>query len=72
VVIHLQAFLSDPMSKEIHFRHPEFAFLELNIQFVFFQPLEHLPEMLHMLLHRVVIDQNIVYVYDHIIIKPLL
>jgi hypothetical protein len=26
--------------------------------------------MLHMLLHRVVINQNVVYVYDHKIIKP--
>ncbi len=27
--------------------------------------------MLHMLLHRVVIDQNVVYVYNHKLIKPL-
>jgi hypothetical protein len=60
------------MSKEIHFRHPEFTFFELSVYFVFFQPLEHLSEMLHMLLHRVVIDQNVVYVYNHKVIKPLL
>jgi hypothetical protein len=27
--------------------------------------------MFHMLFHKVVIDQNVVYVYDHKIIKPL-
>jgi hypothetical protein len=69
VIIHLQAFLGDPMSKEIHFRHLEFAFLKLSIQFVFFQFLEHLPEMLHMLFHGVAIDQNVVYVYNHKIIN---
>jgi hypothetical protein len=71
MVIHLQAFLGDPMSKEIHFRHPKFAFLKLGIQFVFSQPLEHLLEMLHMFLHGINIDENVVYVYDHKIIKPL-
>ncbi len=34
--------------------------------------MEHLSEMLHMLLHKVSIDQNAVHVYDHKIIKPLL
>jgi hypothetical protein len=33
--------------------------------------LEHLSEMLHMLLHKVVIDQNVIDVYNHKIIKPL-
>jgi hypothetical protein len=28
-------------------------------------------EMLHMHFHKVVIDQNVVYVYDHKIIKAL-
>jgi hypothetical protein len=32
--------------------------------------LEHLPEVLHMLLHKVVIDQNVVYVDDDEIIRP--
>jgi hypothetical protein len=27
--------------------------------------------MFHMFLHRIVIDQNVVYVYDHKVIKPL-
>jgi len=72
VVIHLQAFLGDFMSKEIHFRHPKFAFLKLSVQLVFFQPLEHLPKMLHMLFHRIVVEQNFIYVYDHKVIKPLL
>jgi hypothetical protein len=72
VVIHLQTFLGDPMSKEIHFRHPKFAFLKLGIQFVFSQPLEHLLKMLHMFLHKIVIDQNVVYVYNHEVVKPLL
>ncbi len=58
------------MSKEIHFCHPKFAFLKLNVQLVFFQPLEHLPEMFDMLRHRVAIDQNVIYVYDHKVIKP--
>jgi len=70
MVIHLQAFLSDPMSKEIHFCHPNFAFLKLSLQIVFSQPLEHLPKMLHMILHRVVIDQNVIYVNDLKVIKP--
>jgi hypothetical protein len=60
------------MSKEVHFHHPKFAFLKLGIQFVFSQPLKHLSEMLHMLFHRVAIDQNVIYVYDHKVIKPLL
>jgi hypothetical protein len=58
------------MSKKIHFHHLEFAFLEFNIQLVFFEPLEHLSKMFYMLFHKVVIDQNVVYVYDHKIIKP--
>jgi hypothetical protein len=70
MVIHLQAFLGDPMSKEMHFCHPKFACLKFSIQLVFFQPLEHLLEMLHMRFHRVIIDQNVIYVYDHKIIKP--
>jgi len=59
------------MSKEIHFHRYEFAFLKLNIQLVFFQPLKHLSKMFHVLFHRDVINQNVVYVYDHKIIKPL-
>jgi hypothetical protein len=58
------------MSKEVHFRHPEFALLELSIQLVFPQSLEHLPEMLHMLLQGATIDQNVVYVNDDKVIKP--
>jgi hypothetical protein len=58
------------MFEEIHFHHPELALLKLNTQLVFSQPLEHLSKMLHMLLHIVDIDQNVVYVYDHKIIKP--
>jgi hypothetical protein len=72
VIIHLQAFLGDPMSKEIHFRHPKLAFLELNVQLVFLQPLEHLLKIFHMLFQKVVIDQKVVSVYNHKIIKPLL
>jgi hypothetical protein len=72
VVIYFQAFLGDPMSKEIHFHHLEFTLLKLNLQLVFPQPLEHFSKMLHMFFHIVVIDQNVVYVYDHKIIKPLL
>jgi len=34
--------------------------------------LEHLSKILHILLHKVVIDQNVIYVYDHKIIKPFL
>ncbi len=34
--------------------------------------MEHLSEMLHMLFHIVAIDQNVIYVYDHEVIKPLL
>jgi hypothetical protein len=56
MVIHLQTFLGDPMSKEIHFRHLKFAFLKLSVQLILFQPLEHLAEMFHMLLQKVVID----------------
>jgi hypothetical protein len=59
------------MSKEIHFSHLKFAFLKLNVQLVFSQPLEHLPDMLHMLLHKITINQNVIYAYDHKIIKPL-
>jgi hypothetical protein len=55
------------MSKEIHLCHLEFTFFEL----IFSQPLQHLSKMFHMLFHKVVIDQNVVYVYDHKIIKPL-
>jgi hypothetical protein len=64
--------MGDLMSKEIHFRHLEFTVREFRVQLVFSQPLEHLLEMPHMLLHKVVIDQNVVYVYDYKIIKPLL
>jgi hypothetical protein len=71
VVIRLQTFLGDPMSKKIHFHHPKFTFFELSV-LVFFQPLEDLPGMLHMFIHLVTINQNVVYVYDHKIIKPLL
>ncbi len=31
--------------------------------------MEHLPEMLHMFLHGIAIDQNVVYVYNHKVIK---
>jgi hypothetical protein len=58
------------MSKEVHFCHPKFAFLKLDIQFFFPQPLEHLSEVLHVLLHWATIDQNVIYVYDDEIIKP--
>jgi len=37
MVIQLQAFLGDLMSKEIHFHHFEFTFLEFNIQLVFYR-----------------------------------
>jgi hypothetical protein len=60
------------MSKETHFCHPKFAFFKLGIQLVFFQPLEHLPKILHMFLHGITIDQNVIYVYDHKVVKPLL
>jgi hypothetical protein len=60
------------MSKEIHFHHPEFALLELSIQLVFPQPLEHLLEVLRMLLQGVTIDQNVIYVDDDEVIKPFL
>jgi hypothetical protein len=60
------------MFKEFHFRHPKFAFLKLDIQLVFSQPLEHFPEMLHTFLHGDVVEQNLIYVYDYKIIKPLL
>jgi hypothetical protein len=69
MVIHLQAFLGDPMSKEVHFYHLKFAFFKIYIQLVFFQPLEHLLEMLHMFCHGVAIDQNVIYVYDHKVVK---
>ncbi len=52
------------------FSSPKFTLLELSIQLVFFQPLEHLSKMFHMLFHIVVIDQNVIYVYNHKIIKP--
>jgi hypothetical protein len=58
------------MSKEVHFRHPEFALLELGIQLVFPQSLEHLSEVLHMLLQGAIIDQNVIYVDNDKIIKP--
>jgi hypothetical protein len=58
------------MSKDVHFNHPKFTFLKFGIQFVFFQPLEHLSNLFHMLLHKVVIDQTVVYVYDHEVMKP--
>ncbi len=58
------------MFKEVQFRHPEFVFLELGIQLVFPQSLEHLPKVLHMLLQGAIIDQNVVYVDDDKIIKP--
>jgi len=58
------------MSKEVHFYHSEFTLLELGIQFVFLQFLEHLPEVLHMFLQGTTIDQNVVYVNDDKIIKP--
>jgi len=70
MIVHLQTFLSDPMSKEVHFRHPKFALLELGTQLVFPKSLEHLPEVLHMLLQRATIDQNVVYVDDNKVIKP--
>jgi hypothetical protein len=50
------------MSKEIHFHHPKFALFKHSIQLFFFQPLEHLSKILHVVLHRVVINQNVVYV----------
>jgi hypothetical protein len=59
------------MSKEVHFRHPEFTFLELGIQLVFLQPLKHLLEVLRMLLQGATIDQNVIYVNDDKVIKPL-
>jgi len=58
------------MSKGVHFRHPEFALLKLGIQLVFPQSLEHLPEVLHMLLQGATIDQNVIYVDDDKVIKP--
>jgi hypothetical protein len=58
------------MSKEVHFRHPEFSLLELGIQLVFPQSLEHLPEVLRMLFQGATIDQNVVYVNDNKVIKP--
>ncbi len=60
------------MSKGIHFRHLEFSLLELGIQLVFPQSLEHLLEVLCMLLQGATIDQNVVYVDDDKIIKPFL
>ncbi len=66
MVIHLQAFLGDLMSKEIHFRHPKFTFFKLGIQFVFFQPVEQLLKVLHMFLHGVVIDQNVIGDNDYV------
>jgi hypothetical protein len=57
------------MSKEVHFCHPEFALLELDIQFVFPQSLEHLPKVLHMFLQGASIDQNVVYVDNNKVIK---
>jgi hypothetical protein len=58
------------MSETIHFYHLEFALLKLGIQFVFLKPLEHPWKVLHMLFHRVVIDQNVVYIDDCKIIEP--
>jgi hypothetical protein len=60
------------MSKEVHLRHPEFTFFKIGIQFVFPQPLEHLLEVLHMLLQGAAIDQNVIYVDDNVVIKPFL
>ncbi len=59
------------MPKEVHLRDSEFALLELGIQLVFSQPLEHFSKVFHMLLHGVAINQNVVYVDDHKVIKPL-
>jgi hypothetical protein len=59
------------MPKEVHLRDSELAFLELGIQLVFSQPLEHLSKVLHMLLHGVAINQNVVYVDNHKVVKPL-
>jgi len=58
------------MPKEVHFQNSKFAFLKLGIQLVFSQPLEHLSKVLHMLLHGVAINQNVIYVDNHKIIKP--
>jgi hypothetical protein len=58
------------MPKEIHLQDSKFAFFKLGIQLVFFQPLEHLLKVFHMLLHGVAINQNVVYVDDHKVIKP--
>jgi hypothetical protein len=59
------------MPKEVHLRDSELALLELGIQFVFSQPLEHLSKVFHMLFHGVAINQNVIYVDDHKVIKPL-
>jgi hypothetical protein len=60
------------MSKEVHFPHPEFAFLKFGKQLVLLQSLEHLPEVLCMLFQGATIDQNVVYVDDNKVIKPFL
>ncbi len=35
MTVHHQTFLSYPMPKEVHFRHPKFALFKLGIQLVF-------------------------------------
>jgi len=59
------------MPKEVHLRNSKLAFLKLSLQLVFSQPLEHLSKVFRMFLHGIVIDQNVVYVNDHKIIKSL-
>jgi hypothetical protein len=59
------------MPKEVYLRDSELAFFKLGIQLVFFQPLEHLSKVFRMLLHGATINQNVVYVDDHKVIKPL-
>jgi hypothetical protein len=58
------------MSKEIHFCHPEFALFKLGIQLVFLSTLEHLAEVLHMLLQGVTIEQNVIYADNYKVIEP--
>ncbi len=41
------------------------------MQFVFSQHLEHLSKVFRMLFHGIAINQNVVYVDDHNVIKPL-
>jgi hypothetical protein len=59
------------MPKEVHLQDLKLAFLKLGIQPIFSQPLEHLSKVFHMLLHGIAINQNVVYVDDHKVIKPL-